>query len=86
MVLNNDTLGEVKCEQREPGNPEYGCEPGHIDFAAVAEAAGARGFRAAHLNELRPAIQAWLAAPGCAVLDVRVDAEEKANKPEDLKV
>jgi pyruvate dehydrogenase (quinone)/pyruvate decarboxylase len=86
MILNNDSLGEVKFEQEELGNPEYGCELGHIDFAAYAEAAGARGFRASRPNELHTAIQSWLAVPGPAVLDVQVDAAEKTEKPEELKV
>jgi pyruvate dehydrogenase (quinone) len=84
MVLNNDALGEVKFEQRELGNPEYGCDLGHIDFAAYAEAVGARGFRASRPEELRPAIAKWLAAAGPAVLDVQVDAEEPTKKPDEL--
>jgi pyruvate dehydrogenase (quinone)/pyruvate decarboxylase len=86
MVLNNDSLGEVKFEQRELGNPEYGCALGHIEFATFAEACGAQGFRATTLDELEPAIKAWLAAPGVAVLDVQVDPEEEAQTPEKLSV
>ena len=84
MVLNNDTLGEVKFEQRMLGNPEYGCALGHVDFAAVAEAVGAAGFRADSVSSLRTAMPAWLAAPGVAVLDVEVDGEEEPKKPEQL--
>ncbi|MCJ2074737.1 thiamine pyrophosphate-dependent enzyme [Methylobacterium sp. E-016] len=81
MVLNNDAYGQVKAEQRELGVPEYGCALGHIDFAACAEGMGARGFRAASVAELRPAVQAWLAASGPAVLDVEVDPEEESQRP-----
>ncbi len=82
LVLNNDALGEVKFEQREIGNPEFGCALGHIDFATFAEAVGARGFRASTVAELGPTIRAWLAAPGVAVLDVAVDAEEEPTTPD----
>lgn len=84
MILNNDALGEVKFEQREIGNPEYGCTLGHIDFAAFARSVGAQGFHASSVADLRPAIAAWLAAPGPAVLDVQVDAEEPTKKPDEL--
>ena len=63
LVFNNDAYGEVKFEQRELGNPEYGTAIGHIDFAIYAEAVGARGFRASTLDDLRPAMRAWLARP-----------------------
>jgi pyruvate dehydrogenase (quinone) len=86
MVLNNDTLGEVKFEQRTLGNPEFGCDIGHIDFANIARAVGAQGFDVRSLDTLRPAMQAWLAAPGVAVLDVQVDPEEEPKEPEKLTV
>ena len=82
--MNNDALGEVKFEQREIGNPEYGCALGHIDFAAFARSVGAQGFHAASVGDLRPAVRAWLAASGPAVLDIQVDAEEPTRKPEEL--
>ena len=84
MVLNNDALAQVKGEQREIGAPEYGCALGHIDFAAYARAVGAQGFHAASVAELRPAVQAWLAAPGAALLDVQVDAEEESARPDKI--
>lgn len=84
MVLNNDSLAQVTFEQKEIGNTVYGCERGHIDFAAYARAVGAQGFRASQVGELRAAVQAWLAAPGPAVLDVQVDPAEAAMKPEQL--
>ena len=82
MVFNNDAYSEVKFEQRELGNPEYGTAIGHIDFALFAEAVGARGYRASSVDELKPAIGAWLSAPGVAVLDVQVDADEEATSPD----
>ena len=39
------------------------------------------GFRASSVNDLRPAIRAWLGALGVAFLDVKVDAAEQAQIP-----
>ncbi len=86
MVLNNDAFGEVKLEQRELGNPEFGCSLSHIDFAAVADAFGAKGFRASRESELNPVIQSWLATPGVSVLDIQVDPDEETLTPEKLRV
>lgn len=84
VVLRNDMLAEVVFEQKELGNPPYGCELGGIDFAQVAMACGAQGFRCAQPAELRPAIASWLRAPGAAVLEVRVDPDEPISTPEKL--
>ncbi|GJG85914.1 pyruvate oxidase [Gemmatimonadetes bacterium T265] len=84
MVLNNDALAQVIAEQREIGAEEYGCALGHVDFAAYARAAGAQGFGAARVADLRPAVEAWLAAPGAALLDVQVDPAEEPQPPDKL--
>ena len=86
FVLNNDAYGQIKMEQRELGVPEYGVALAHIDFAACADAMGARGFRASGMADLRPAIQAWLSVPGPALLDVQVDADEKSQWPDKVVV
>jgi pyruvate dehydrogenase (quinone) len=83
MILNNDSLAQVKFEQKEIGSQEYGCALGHIDFAAFADAVGAKGFRASSVADLKPAVQAWLAATGPAVLDVMVDPNEQPKLPEE---
>jgi pyruvate dehydrogenase (quinone) len=85
LVMNNRSLAEVRFEQEELGNPSFGCDLSAIDFAAYANACGAKGFRCAKPEEVRPAIQAFLAAPGAAVLDVVVDANEKPTLPAELK-
>jgi pyruvate dehydrogenase (quinone)/pyruvate decarboxylase len=58
VLLKNDSLAEVKFEQRELGYPEFGCDLAPIDFVAFARACGADGFRCARVEEVRPAIQA----------------------------
>ncbi|WP_322030287.1 thiamine pyrophosphate-binding protein [Paraburkholderia sp. J76] len=84
VVLRNDMLAEVVFEQKALGNPPYGCELGGIDFAQVAVACGAQGFRCAQPADLRPAIDSLLRAPGAAVLEVRVDPNEPITTPDKL--
>jgi TPP-dependent trihydroxycyclohexane-1,2-dione (THcHDO) dehydratase len=54
VLLKNDSLAEVKFEQRELGYPEFGCDLAPIDFVAFARACGADGFRCARVEETRP--------------------------------
>ncbi|THD57492.1 MAG: pyruvate oxidase [Phenylobacterium sp.] len=86
IVLKNNSLAEVKFEQQEIGNPEYGCDLAPIDFVAFARACGAEGFRCATPAEIGPAIRAALASPGVAVVEAVVDANERPAKPDELKV
>lgn len=86
VVLRNDMLAEVVFEQKELGNPPYGCELGGIDFAQVADACGAAGLRCAAPQELRPAVAALLRTSGPAVLEVRVDPAEPITTPDKLSV
>jgi pyruvate dehydrogenase (quinone)/pyruvate decarboxylase len=86
VILKNNSLAEVRFEQKELGNPEYGCDLHPIDFVAFAKACGAEGFRCAKPGEVRPAISAFLHSTRAAVLEVEVDADEKPALPQDLKV
>jgi pyruvate dehydrogenase (quinone) len=86
IVLKNNSLAEVKFEQTEIGNPEFGCELSPIDFVGYAKSCGAEGFRGTTLDEVRSAIQAVLKSPGPALVEAVVDANEKPAKPEELKV
>ena len=85
IILKNNSLAEVKFEQKEIGNPEYGCDLAPIDFVAFAKACGADGFRCEKPEEVKNAIQAALNSPGVAVVEAVVDAEEKPAKPDELK-
>jgi pyruvate dehydrogenase (quinone) len=84
-VLKNNSLAEVKFEQRDIGYPEYGCDLAPIDFVAVAQACGAEGYRCQRVDEVRPAIQRAFSSPGVAVVEAVVDADEKPAKPSELK-
>jgi pyruvate dehydrogenase (quinone)/pyruvate decarboxylase len=86
VLLKNNALAEVMFEQREIGNPNYGCELPPIDFVAFAKACGADGFHCGRPEDIRPAIQAALASPKAALVEAVVDPEEKPTKPDRLKV
>jgi pyruvate dehydrogenase (quinone) len=86
VILKNNSLAEVRFEQKELGNPEFGCDLSPIDFVAYAKACGADGFRCSKPAEVRPAIAAFLHSTRAAVLEVDVDANEKPAMPQELKV
>jgi pyruvate dehydrogenase (quinone) len=84
IVLKNNSLAEVKFEQRELGNTEYGCDLSPIDFVAFAKACGADGFRCSKPGEIHNAILNTLNSPRPALLEAVVDAEEPPAKPDEL--
>jgi pyruvate dehydrogenase (quinone) len=85
ILLKNNSLAEVKFEQREIGNPEYGCALAPIDFTAFARACGADGYRCDRAEEVRSVIHSALNSPRAAIVEAVVDADEKPTKPGDLK-
>jgi pyruvate dehydrogenase (quinone)/pyruvate decarboxylase len=85
ILLKNNSLAEVKFEQKEIGNPEYGCDLAPIDFVAFAKACGADGYRCQNPDQIRPTIQAVLNSPNAALVEAIVDANEKPEKPDELK-
>ena len=86
VILKNNSLAEVMFEQKELGNPVYGCDLSPIDFVAFARACGADGFRCEHPSELRPALQAAFLSSKPAIVEAIVDPQEKPSNPDDLKV
>ncbi|WP_250453008.1 thiamine pyrophosphate-binding protein [Caballeronia sp. ATUFL_M2_KS44] len=86
FVLRNDALAEVVFEQRELGNPVYGCELGAIDYAQVASACGAEARRCQAFADLRGAVEATLHSAHTALLELRVDPNEVVTKPYELKI
>jgi pyruvate dehydrogenase (quinone)/pyruvate decarboxylase len=85
VLLKNNSLAEVLFEQKELGNPAYGCELAPIDFVAFATACGAQGFRCTRPAEVAAAVRATLHSRGPAVLEACVDANEKPALPADLQ-
>jgi pyruvate dehydrogenase (quinone)/pyruvate oxidase len=77
VIIKNDTLGQIKWEQMVfLGNPEYGVQLHPIDFAEFAHACGGVGFTVDDPKECGDTIDAFLNAPGPAVLQAIVDPLE----------
>jgi acetolactate synthase-1/2/3 large subunit len=79
VILNNYYLGMVKQWQELFYNKRYSHSYlGNIpDYVKLAEAYGARGFRATKPHEVVPTLQQAFATPGPVVTEVVVDSEEK---------
>ncbi|MGW3125148.1 thiamine pyrophosphate-dependent enzyme [Streptomyces sp. NPDC001076] len=74
IVLNNSGLDFVKIEQQEAGFVPFGTDFANPDFAAVAEAMGARGIRIEDPGDVADGLAAALAhTGGPVVVDVLVD-------------
>jgi acetolactate synthase-1/2/3 large subunit len=76
LVFNNGSLGTIRMHQ-ERDYPErvIGTDLVNPDFAALARAYGAAGFRVQHTEDFAPALAEALAAGRPAVIDVVVDKE-----------
>jgi pyruvate dehydrogenase (quinone) len=85
ILLKNNSLAEVKFEQEDIGNLEFGCTLAPIDFVAFAKACGADAYRCEHPDEVVPAIKAALDSPITALVEAVVDPNERPTKPGQLK-
>lgn len=74
VVVNNEMLDFVNIEQEEAGLKPHGTDLPNPDFAALANAMGAKGIRVEDPKDVRSAVQEALNhRGGPVVLDVRVD-------------
>jgi thiamine pyrophosphate-dependent acetolactate synthase large subunit-like protein/nitrite reductase/ring-hydroxylating ferredoxin subunit len=74
VLLDNSELGKISKEQRAAEWQVWQTSLHNPDFAQMAELCGVRGFRVTSLAELRPALDAALAHPGPALVDIVTDA------------
>ena len=81
VVYNNGALDFVELEQKVEGLLDSYTELVNPDFARVAEAIGFRGWRVEKAQDLESMVQAWLAEPGPALLDVVTDRFELVMPP-----
>lgn len=81
VVFNNGALDFVEIEQKVEGLLDSYTELVNPDFARVAEAIGFRGWRVEKAQDLESMVQAWLAEPGPALLDVVTDRFELVMPP-----
>jgi len=80
-VFNNSSLSFVELEQKVEGLLDAYTNLVNPDFSRVAEAIGMWGRRVQNPEELDAAVQAWLATPGPALLDVLTDRNELVMPP-----
>jgi pyruvate dehydrogenase (quinone) len=81
LVYNNSSLAFVELEQKVEGLLDSYTKLQNPDFGRVAEAIGFWGRRVEDASEVEPAVAAWLAADGPALLDVVVDPFELVMPP-----
>jgi pyruvate dehydrogenase (quinone) len=83
VIYNNSAFGLITLEAESIGVPAYkeGIEFPNPDFASLARACGAVGFKAERPGELRDAIDKGLKADGPAIIDCVVAADELPNLP-----
>ncbi|MEJ0024720.1 MAG: thiamine pyrophosphate-dependent enzyme [Rhizomicrobium sp.] len=80
-VFNNGALGFVELEQKVEGLLDAYTDLHNPDFSRVAEAIGMWGRRVEKADDVAGAVEAWLAAPGPALLDVVVARSELVLPP-----
>jgi pyruvate dehydrogenase (quinone) len=81
VVYDNSKLGFVEIEQRAEGMLNLFTDLKNPDFGKVAEALGLWGRTVDKADELEEAIQTWLAQPGPALLNVRVQPQQLVMPP-----
>jgi pyruvate dehydrogenase (quinone) len=81
VVYDNSKLGFVEIEQRAEGMLDLYTDLKNPDFGKVAEALGLWGRTVDHAGELEEAVQTWLAQPGPALLNVRVNPQQLVIPP-----
>jgi len=79
LVMNNQVLGMVRQWQTMFYDKRYSATDPHrkTDYVKLAEAFGARGFRATNLDELREALEKALERTGPVVIDCVIDKDER---------
>ncbi|MGW5696543.1 pyruvate dehydrogenase [Streptomyces asiaticus] len=81
VVFNNSSLGMVDLEMLVDGLPPHATSYPHMDYAAIATAAGAHGIRVGRPGEVREALREAFAHEGPALVDVVTDPAALAVPP-----
>jgi len=82
VVYNNGTLGFVELEMKVEGMLNAYTDLENPDFARLAEVIGFKGWRVDRNEDLEAAVIAFLAHPGPALLDVKVNRTELVMPPQ----
>jgi pyruvate dehydrogenase (quinone) len=83
-VYNNGKLGFIDIEQKSAGLIPMYTDLKNPDFGEVAEAMGLWGRSVAKAGDLEESIKTWLAQPGPALLDVKVNPMQLVMPPSPL--
>jgi len=81
VVYNNSSLGFVELEMKVEGLLDAFTDLKNPNFAKLAEVIGFKGWRVESNDGLEEAVKAFLAHPGPALLDVRVNRMELVMPP-----
>jgi len=81
VVFNNGTLGFVELEMKVEGLVNAYTDLKNPDFARLAEVIGFKGWRVETGDALEDAVVQFLAHPGPALLDVKVNRTELVMPP-----
>jgi pyruvate dehydrogenase (quinone) len=81
VVFDNGKLGFIDIEQKSAGIEPIFTDLKNPDFGKVAEAMGLWGRSVSKAGELEEAVVAWLAQPGPALLDVKVNPMQLVMPP-----
>jgi pyruvate dehydrogenase (quinone) len=80
-VYNNGKLGFIDIEQKSVGLIPMFTDLKNPDFGEVAKAMGLWGHRVEKAGDLEGSIKTWLAQPGPALLDVKVNPMQLVSPP-----
>ncbi len=86
VVFKNNALAMDRFEQEEIGSKEYGIALQPIDFAKIAEACGAEGYKCSNPTELNGVLTKAFASSKPCVIEVDVDADTPPNPPDKISV
>jgi pyruvate dehydrogenase (quinone) len=81
VIFDNGKLGFIDIEQKSAGLDPVYTDLKNPDFGKVAEAMGLWGRCVSKAGELDDAVRAWLAQPGPALLDVKVNPMQLVMPP-----
>jgi pyruvate dehydrogenase (quinone) len=81
VVFNNGKLGFIDIEQKSAGLIPMYTDLKNPDFGEVAKAVGLWGRSVAKAGDLEDSVKTWLAQPGPALLDVKVNPMQLVMPP-----
>ncbi|HWE33460.1 MAG TPA: thiamine pyrophosphate-dependent enzyme, partial [Solirubrobacteraceae bacterium] len=81
VVFNNSALGMIKLEMMVDGLPAYQTDNGHVDYAALARAAGLHAIRIEQPVDVRDGLSEAFAHRGPALVDLVTDPNALSIPP-----